>query len=474
MPRAVVVGSGPNGLTAAATLARAGLEVTVLEASSTIGGGTRSSELTVPGVLSDHCSAFHPTGAASPAFRDLALDRHGLEWLRPEVDLAHPIDSGPAATLHTSLAATAESLGADAGRWHRLFDRPVHHLDDLVEDLFGPPLHRPRDPLTYAQFGALALLPATVLARRFREPGTRALIAGLAAHSLRPLGVAGASAIGLMLAATGHVHGWPVARGGSRAITSALAHVLGELGGAIEVDQPITSWRDLPPADVVMLDTSPKAALAILGDRLPTRVARAYRTYRYGPGVYKMDFAVEGGVPWSSEESRRAGTVHLGGSFEEIEWAERAVDQGRMPDRPFVLVGQQYLADPGRSAGDVHPVWAYAHVPRSYAGDASRQLVAQIERFAPGFHDRVVATATRSPAELAESNANYVGGDIGVGTNSLRQMLFRPRATSDPYTTGVPGVYLCSAATPPGAGVHGMCGYHAASSALSHVPHAQG
>jgi phytoene dehydrogenase-like protein len=464
---AIVVGSGPNGLAAAVTLAGAGVRVTVLEAADRVGGGARSAELTLPGLVHDECSAFHPIGAGSPFLRSLSLHRYGLEWLWPPVDLAHPLDHGPAGVLMRSMAETTAALGSDGRAWSDLFGPLVAGFDDLAAELLGPLLHLPRHPVRLGRFGLRALLPATVLARRWRTDRARALFAGVAAHALRPLGSPLSASIGLLLAAAGHVYGWPVARGGSRSISAALASLLGARGGTVETGVTVDTYAQVRSADIVMLDVAPGAAAGILGDRLPTRVARAYRRYRHGPGAFKLDLAVEGGIPWSDEACRRAGTVHLGGTLAEVIRAEDDAIAGRMPRRPFVLVGQQYLADPSRSVGDVHPVWAYAHVPAGYPGDATEAILDQIERFAPTVRQRIRSRVARSTSDLAAYNANYVGGDIATGANDPRQLLLRPRITRDPYRTGVPGVYLCSAATPPGAGVHGMCGFHAARSALA-------
>jgi phytoene dehydrogenase-like protein len=471
MTGAIVVGSGPNGLAAAVTLARAGVAVTVLEAAERIGGGTRSSELTVPGLLHDDCSAFHPLGAASPFLRAQNLPAYGLRWRWPRIDLAHPLDGGRAAVLTRSLRTTVKRLGPDGEAWRRLFQPLTDGFDALAEDLLRPIQHVPRHPIRLARFGGYALQPATLLARRWRTEEARALFAGVAAHIMHPLGRPLTSSVGLMLTAAGHAYGWPVAEGGSQSITNALAALLRELGGTIETGVPVTSLAELPRSDIVMLDVAPAAAAGIIGTRLPGRIARAYRRYRHRAGAVKLDLAVEGGIPWTNEECRLAGTVHVGGTLEEIAQAEREVAAGRMPQRPFVLVGQQYLADPGRSAGDLHPVWTYAHVPAGYDGDATEAIVAQIERFAPGVRARIRARSVRSTADLARYNPNYVGGDIGTGANDLRQLALRPRIAVDPYRTGVDGVYLCSAATPPGAGVHGMCGLHAARAALSRIGH---
>lgn len=463
---AFVVGAGPNGLAGAVTLAQAGLSVTVLEAAATIGGGTRSGEVTVPGLLHDHCAAVHPMAVASPYLGTLGLDRHGLRWEYAETDLAHPLDGGRAAVLRRDLDATVRGLGADGPAWRRLFAPLTAHYDALSEDLMRPLAALPRHPVRTGAFGLLAAQPAQWTLRRWRGQSARALFAGVAAHALSPLTGPGSSAIGLMLTAAAHRHGWPVARGGSGAIADALAARLVELGGTIETGTPVRSLRDLPPARTVLLDLAPREAARVCGPRLPARVRRAYTRYRHGPAAYKVDLAVEGGVPWRAEVCSTAGTVHLGGSAEEIAEAEQAVSRGRMPRNPFVLVAQQYLADPGRSAGDVHPVWAYAHVPHGYDGDATATVLERIEQYAPGLRDRVIGLTARSPAALEAYNPNYVGGDILNGANSLASLAFRPRLAPDPYATGIPGVYLCSAATPPGAGVHGMCGHNAARSAL--------
>ena len=466
MTDAFVVGSGPNGLTCAALLAQAGMKVTVIEAAETIGGATRTSELTVPGVLHDHCSAVHPMAPASPAFRELGLE---IEWCHPEVDLAHPLDDGSAGVMVRSIADTVAGLGPDGRAWRLLFGRPSAGFRALNEDLTQPMLHVPRHPLRLVRFGAPTLLPATVLARAFRTPQARALFGGSAAHALSPLTNVLSSAIGVALLTAGHSEGWPVARGGSRAITDALAAYLIDHGGTIETGRRVQSLGELPGAAAVVLDLSPSGVAALAGDRLPPRVRRAYARYRHGPAAFKVDLAVEGGIPWTNEACRRAGTVHAMGSFEELAAAERDINRGRMPERPAVLVAQQYLADPSRSAGEVHPIWSYAHVPSGYDGDLTDAVIGQIERFAPGLRERIVGQAIRTPAEWPAYNANYVGGDIITGANTPRQMVFRPRVTLRPYETGIPGVFMCSAATPPGAGVHGMNGANAARAVLRSV-----
>lgn len=469
MSDAIVVGSGPNGLAAAVELARNGVSVTVLEAEETIGGGTRTSELTVPGLLHDVCSATHPMAAGSPFLNSLDLAKHGLEWLWPEVDLAHPLDDGSAGVMVRSIDQTARGLGEDGKAWKRVFGSSSANYGALLDDMLVPIIHVPRHPLRLARFGIPAAAPATLLARSWKTPQARALFGGVAAHSFASLSWPMSSSVGCALIDAGHAFGWPVAKGGSRSITDALASVLRAHGGKIETGRRVTSFAEVAGADAVIFDLAPGAVAEIAGDRLPSRVARSYRRYRHGPGAFKLDLAVENGVPWTNEACRQAGIVHTVGTFEELVVAERQVNRGSMPERPFVLVGQQYLADPGRSKGDVHPIWVYAHVPSGYAGDASESVLGQIERFAPGFGERIVATSVRTPADMAAHNSNYVGGDIITGANTPVQILIRPRLALDPYSTGIDGVYICSAATPPGAGAHGMNGYNAARSALRHL-----
>ncbi len=469
MSEAIVVGAGPNGLACAAALAARGVRVTVIETADTIGGGARTSELTLPGVLHDDCSAVHAMAVGSQALLEHDLARHGLEWCWPEVDLAHPLDDGSAGVMVRSIEDTAAGLGDDGRAWRGVFGSPSASFGVLGEDIMRPVLHLPRHPLRLTRFGIPAAMPATVLARRFKGEPARALFGGVAAHAFSPLTRPMSSSVGMALICSCHHYGWPVARGGSQAIPDALAAVVRENGGTIETGRTVTSLAELPEADAVVLDLAPGAVADLAGDRLPGRVARAYRAYRHGPGAFKVDLAVEGGVPWTAEPARRAGTVHAVGSFEEVVVAERETNAGRMPERPFVLVGQQYLADPSRSAGDVHPVWAYAHVPSGFDGDASDVVIDQMERFAPGLRDRIVGRFVRSPSDFEAYNPNYVGGDIITGANTTRQILFRPRLALDPYATGIPGVFICSAATPPGAGAHGMNGFNAARSALRHL-----
>jgi phytoene dehydrogenase-like protein len=440
--------------------------VTVLEAAAIIGGGTRTSELTLPGLLHDDCSAVHPMAVGAPWPGELGLERHGLEWCWPEVDLVHPLDGGRAGTMVRSLADTAAGLGEDGPVWERVFGFSSRGFAALSDDIMRPILHVPRHPVRLVRFGIGAAMPASLLARVFSTEEARALFGGCAAHAFSPLSHPMSSSVGMALICVCHHNGWPVARGGSHAISDALAAVVREHGGSLETGRRVASLSELPRADAVVLDLAPGAVADIAGDRLPGHVARAYRRYRHGPGAFKVDLAVAGGVPWTSEAARRAGTVHVAGSFAETAVAEREINHGRMPERPFVIVAQQSLADPTRAKDDVHPVWAYAHVPHGYTGDATEALIDQIERFAPGLRERILATAVRSTAQIAADNANCVGGDIITGANTPVQTVIRPRLAADPYSTGIPGVFICSAATPPGAGAHGMNGYNAAQSVL--------
>nr|WP_238391543.1 MULTISPECIES: NAD(P)/FAD-dependent oxidoreductase [unclassified Mycolicibacterium] len=450
-------------------MAAKGIDVTVLEAADRIGGGIRSSEYVLPGLVFDDCAAIHVMPAGSKFIKDFGLDRHGLQWKWTEIDCVHPLDDGSAGELYRSVETTAAGLGVDGSRWQMLFGGPSRRFDELSDDIMGPLLRIPQHPLELARFGAPTVLPAAVLARVFRTPQARALFGGVAAHTFQPLQHLLTSAIGLGIITAGHANGWPVAAGGSQSITNALEAVLTELGGKIETGVRITSASELPHADITMFDLAPTAVAHILGDRLPKRVARAYDRFRYGPGAFKVDFAVEGSVPWTNAAAHRAGTVHLGGDFAEIVATERDIHAGRMPERPFVLAFQQYLADPGRSVGTVNPVSAYAHVPNGYSGDATEAIIGQIVRFAPGFRERIVGQAVRSTTEMSVYNTNYVGGDINTGAKDIRQLAFGPRTTLSPYTIGVPGMYICSAATPPGPGGHGMCGANAAAVALARL-----
>ncbi len=462
----MVVGAGPNGLAAAIELARAGRSVQVLERADTIGGGSRTAELTLPGFHHDVCSAVHPLAAGSPFLRGLELERYGLQLLAPELDAAHPLDDGTAVTFHRSLADTAAGLGVDGRRYARLLDPFAKSWPQLADAILGPP-RLPRDPLLAARFGLLAALPASALARSlFSDARARALLAGMAAHAMRPLSAPGTSAFGLVLMALGHAVGWPVVRGGSQALVSAMRALLESLGGKVQTGREVRSLRELPATSVVLFDVSPQQLVEICGEELPPRYRRALGRYRYGPGVFKLDYALAGPVPWRAPECAQAGTIHLGGTFEEIAAGELAISRGSHPERPYVLVAQQSLVDGTRAPPGKHTLWAYCHVPNGSDVDMTSAIEGQIERFAPGFSDLVLARAARGPAELEAENPNHVGGDINCGLASLRQTLARPVLRVSPYSTPNPRVFLCSSATPPGGGVHGLCGYFAAQAAL--------
>jgi phytoene dehydrogenase-like protein len=465
---AVVVGAGPNGLASAITLARAGRSVLVLEGQQTIGGGTRSDELTLPGFVHDVCSAIHPLGVASPFFRDLPLAQYGLEWVFPPAAVAHPFDDGSAAVLERSVDATGESLGRDAAAYRRLMGPLLADWEGLASDLLGPLPLPPRHPLAMARFGLKAVRSARGLAESaFEGDRARALFAGLAAHSILPLERPVSAAFGLVLGTVAHAVGWPMARGGSGQIADALAAHLRSLGGEIVTGRCVESLDQLPPAGAILLDVTPRQLLQIAGDRLPTRYRRALGRYRYGPGVFKLDWALDGPIPWKAPACSRAGTVHLGGTLPEIAASEQAVWRGELSERPYVIVVQQTLFDPTRAPEGKHTGWAYCHVPNGSTIDMTERIEAQLERFAPGFRDLILARSVMSPTALERHDPNYIGGDINGGVQDLGQLFTRPVARINPYTTPVRGLYLCSSSTPPGGGVHGMCGYFAAKAALS-------
>ncbi len=466
MDDAVVVGAGPNGLAAAVALARGGATVRVLEARDEIGGGTRTAALTLPGFVHDVCSGCHPMGILSPFFRTLDLDAHGLRWIRPPASVAHPLDDAPAVLLRRSLDETARELGADAAAYRRLFAPFLRDPHGLLADLLAP-LRLPRHPIAMARFGLDGLWPATTALRtRFRAERARAVLAGCAAHSVLPLERPITFAVAMVFALTAHVEDWPVAAGGSQAITRALASLLRTLGGRIDTGVAVRRVADLPPSRVVLFDTSPAQLADVCEPVLPARYVRRLRRYRYGPGAFKLDWALDGPIPWRDPRCLEASTVHVGGTLDEIAAAESAVWRGEHSERPFLLVVQQSQFDTGRAPAGKHTGYAYCHVPAASSVDCTDAIERQIERFAPGFRARILARHRTAPADFARANPNYVGGAITGGVADLTQLFTRPVARVDPYSTPNPRVFLCSAATPPGGGVHGMCGYFAARSAL--------
>jgi phytoene dehydrogenase-like protein len=466
---AVVVGAGPNGLAAAVVLARAGLQVLVLEAQESIGGGARTRELTLPGFHHDVCSAIHPMALVSPFFQTLGLDRYGLEWRFSDVAIAHPLDDGTAGSLEQSVDDTARKLGTDAGPYRRLMRPFAGRLPALFGEILGPIPLIPKHPFLLARFGLQGLRSAVRLASRFETEKARALFAGCAAHSFVPLEWAGSASFGLVLALAAHATGWPAARGGSESITRALAACLASMGGEIRTSSPVRSMADVPPSRAVIFDVTPRQLAAIAGDVLPPGYRRKLQRFRYGPGVFKVDWALDGPIPWTAGECHRSATVHVGGSLEEIAMHEHAIWQGRITDRPFVLVAQQSLIDDTRAPAGRHTGWAYCHVPAGSTEDMTERIERQIERFAPGFRDRILARHTMNTAEYESHDANFVGGDIAGGANDLKQFLARPFPSFDPYATPNPRIFMGSSSTPPGGGVHGMCGYGAAKSALKRV-----
>jgi len=466
---AIVVGAGPNGLAAAITLARAGRSVVVFEAKDSVGGGARSMELTLPGFVHDVCSAIHPLGPGSPFFRTLPLAQYGLEWIQPSAALAHPLDDGTAAMLERSIEATGETLGRDAKAYRALM-APLAANWDIIADAFLGPL-RPRSlrhPFALARFGLEAILPARTLANlRFKDERARAIFAGMSAHSMLPLRKAATAGFGLTLGVLGHVVGWPLPKGGSQKIADALAAYLRALGGEIVIGMEIKSLDALPAARAILFDVTPRQLLRIAGSRLSGGYARQLRGYRYGPGVFKIDFALDGPVPWKAAECLRAGTVHVGGALAEIVAAEAVVWKGQPSEKPFVLVAQQSLFDSTRAPEGKQTLWTYCHVPPGSTFDMTERVEAQIERFAPGFRDCILARHVTNPLEFERYNANYIGGDINGGVQDLWQFFTRPTMRPVPYSTPAKDIYICSSSTPPGGGVHGMCGYFAAQAALA-------
>jgi phytoene dehydrogenase-like protein len=463
---AVVVGSGPNGLAAAIVLARAGRSVCVFEARGTVGGGMRSAELTRPGFVHDVCSAIHPMALGSPFLRELPLAEHGLELIQPPAPLAHPFDDGTAVLMERSVDATTDALGTDAASYRRLMGPLAEAADDVIGDVLGP-LKAPRHPLATARFGLSALRSATTLAtQRFETERARGLFAGLAAHSMLPLTAPTSAAAGLVLGLMAHAFGWPMARGGSQRLAEAMASHLRELGGEVVTSHPVSSLGELPSSEMVLLDLTPRQVVRLAGELLPGRYRRALGRYRYGPGVCKLDWALDGPIPWRAESCSRAATLHLGGTLDEIAYSEQEVWHGRHPERPYVLLAQQTPFDPTRAPESKDTAWAYCHVPNGSAVEMTDRIEAQVERFAPGFRDRIIGRSVITATAMEGYNANYVGGDINGGAQDIRQLFTRPTLRVVPYATPVDGLYICSSSTPPGGGVHGLCGYHAARAAL--------
>jgi phytoene dehydrogenase-like protein len=470
MARAAIIGSGPNGLSAAITLAQAGVETCVYEGRETVGGAASTAEVTLPGFRHDLGSSLFPMAVASPFFQSRPVRDFGLNWIEPPAPLAHPLDDGTAVMLEHDLEATSAGLGSDAAAYLRLMHSFVDRWPHLCPEILGPLIHWPSHPILMARFGILAALPATTLARTlFRGTRAKALFAGNAAHSVLPLESAFSSAVGLVLNATGHATGWPVAAGGAQTISDALAGYLQSLGGRIETGHAVSSLSELPGYDAILCDISPRQLSRIAGAELPDTYNRRLLNYRYGPGAFKIDWALSEPIPWKARECLRAATVHLGGTIDEIAaserapWAKRGTG-GQVSERPFVLVAQPSLFDSTRAPLGRHTAWGYCHVPNGFAGSMLHQIEAQMERFAPGFCDCLLARSITGPAEFEAWNPNLIGGDLSGGAMTFRQLIFRP--TTSLYRTPRQGLYLCSASTPPGGGVHGMCGYHAGLAAL--------
>lgn len=465
---AVVVGSGPNGLSAAITLQEAGLSVIILEGKKTIGGGLRSAELTLPGFVHDICSAIHPLAAGSPFFNKLPLDKYGLEYVYPSVAAAHPFDDGTAALLKGTVELTASGLGKDENTYASLLRPLVKSWPGLAKDVLGP-LHFPKHPIDMAAFGINALRSASSLARRFKTREARGLWAGMAAHSIQPLSNLATSAIALVLLATGHLQSWPAPLGGSIKIANALESHFLSLGGKIVTDLEVRSMNDIPSAKAILFDLTPRQILSIAGEKFSPLYKWQLERYRYGMGVFKIDWALDGPIPFASSEARMAGTVHLGNTFEEISRNELLTSKGKIVDKPFVLLAQQSIFDKSRAPEGKHTAWAYCHVPNGSTVDMTRAIENQVERFAPGFKDLILGKHTMNTKEIEAYNPNYIGGDINGGVIDLGQLFTRPVLRPSPYRTSAKGVYICSSSTPPGGGVHGMCGYYAAKQVLNDV-----
>lgn len=467
---AVVIGSGPNGLAAAITLARAQKSVLLIEAANTIGGGMRSAELTLPDLIHDICSAIHPLGASSPFFRDLPLHEHGLEWIHSPAPLAHPFDDGMVLTLEKSIDATADQFGRDVKLYRRFMTPLVNDWGMLVGMTLAPLLRFPRHPFALTRFGIPALLPLQTFAKTlFREERTRALFAGLAGHSLLTMGHIASASFGLVLAILGHYVGWPIVKGGSQKLADALGAYFQSLGGEIITGQRVTSIQELPSARAYLFDTSPRQLVEIVGDKLPTPYQKRLQKYRYGMGVFKLDWALSEPIPWKAAECSRATTIHIGPTLRDIAASEKTIWQGHHAEKPYVIVAQQSFFDRTRAPNGKHTAWAYCHVPNGSTVDMTDAIENQIERFAPGFRDTILARHRMNTADYQAYNSNYLGGDINGGVQDIFQLIMRPTLRLNPYSTPAKGIYLCSSSTPPGGGVHGMCGYHAANSVLKEM-----
>lgn len=467
---AVIIGSGPNGLCAAIALAQAGAKTVIVEGEEQIGGGVRSAELTLPGFIHDTCAAIFPLSLASPFISSLPLEKFGLEWAFAPLALVHPLDRGRAVAARRSLEETAEALGRDAGRYRALYGHILRHWATFSADLLGPLPLPPDDVLTFLRFGAAALLPAATLARlQFRTAPARALFAGMAAHSMLPLTSLSSAAYGIVIGATAHAVGWPVAVGGAQKIADALGGYYRSLGGEIITGSMVNRLEDAPDGRAVLCDVTPRQLLRLAGRRFPERYQRSLQRYRYGVGVFKIDYALDGPVPWLAEAAHQSTALHLGGSLEEIVQSEEMNQRGRAARRPFVLAAQPSLFDPSRAPQGKHTLWAYCHVPHGSREDMTEAIEAQIERYAPGFRRLVLARCRRGPAEMEAYNPNYIGGDINGGVQDIWQLYNRPALRLNPYTTPVRNIFICSSSTPPGGGVHGMSGYHAAQAALRYL-----
>jgi phytoene dehydrogenase-like protein len=465
---AIIVGSGPNGLSAAITLQKAGLSVLIVEAKPTIGGGMRTAELTLPGFKHDICSAIHPMAMGSPFFADLPLHQHGLEFVHAPLPAAHPFDNGKAAILSRSIEETALSLGKDKQAYLDLIQPLVASWPKIVDDTLGP-LGIPKHPLLLAQFGLKAMQPASWIAKRFETEEAKGLWAGMTAHSIQPLTNFSSAAIGMVLSAVGHLYGWPIPKGGSQSIADALGSYFLSLGGKIETNFTVKSLEQLPSSDAVLFDVTPKQLLEIAGDKFSPLYKWQLERYRYGMGVFKVDWALDGPIPFTAEECNKAATVHLGNTFNEIAAGEQLSSSGGHPEKPFVLLAQQSLFDATRAPEGKHTAWAYCHVPNGSTKDMTAAIENQVERFAPGFKDQILAKNTMNSSQIEAYNPNYIGGDINGGILDIGQLFTRPALRVSPYRTSAKGIYICSSSTPPGGGVHGMCGYHAAKTALNDV-----